>query len=67
MKNNGKDPHIVLTDERILLLRGVGFKFGETIAKESRTSTCCTAMFHGSIPIKSQRLLLPPLQIQIQT
>ena len=36
MKNNGnKDPHIVLTDERILLLRGIGFEFCETIAKES--------------------------------
>ena len=38
MKNNGKDPHIVLTDERILLLRGVGFKFGETITNESIVS-----------------------------
>ena len=35
LKNTGKHTHILLTDERILLLRGVGFKFGETIAKES--------------------------------
>jgi hypothetical protein len=35
MKNNGKDPHIVLTDKRISMLRDVGFFYGETFANES--------------------------------